>query len=111
MLALLTKQVEGLRVTKREYTRVGFFVELAVQPASRLTGPFPNRLAMRDVDVSISGLRTGAGIVLFVEDGALTLLEGFTYDEPWIHHPVEYSFRRDPARSDLYTQLDQIGRT
>ena len=32
LLALLSKQLDGLRVTKREYTGVGFFAELAVVP-------------------------------------------------------------------------------
>jgi hypothetical protein len=108
-LRLLRRQLEGLRIAKREHTGVGFFAELAVEPASVMPAIFPPRLTISDVDVSIAGLRTGAGIVLFVDGGALTLLEGFTYDEPWPDPPDAYSFAyRDPSRSDLYKQLDQI---
>ena len=43
----------------------------------------PGRLCVGDVTVTIDGLERGAGFVLFVEDGVLDTLEGFTYDEPW----------------------------
>jgi hypothetical protein len=36
-----------------------------------------------DVDGTVNGLAHGAGFVLFIRDGKLDILEGFTYDEPW----------------------------
>jgi len=110
VLQLLRGQLSGLRVTKREETAAGFFADLGVDPgAMTSTTLFPSRLAIGDVEATIAGLRTGAGIVVFVDDGRLTLLEGFTYDEPWPGVPDSYSFRyRDPSRAELYQQLDQI---
>jgi hypothetical protein len=36
-------------------------------------------------------LRNGAGFVLFLTDGALEMLEGYTYDEAWRKLPQDYS--------------------
>jgi hypothetical protein len=41
------------------------------------------RLVLSDVAAEIDGAQHGAGFVLFIEDGMLDVLEGFTYDEPW----------------------------
>jgi hypothetical protein len=31
----------------------------------------------------MEGLEHGAGFMLFIDDGVLVMLEGYTYDEPW----------------------------
>ena len=42
-----------------------------------------DRLTLSGVAAAIDGLRMGAGFVLFVQDGMLDMLEGFTYDGAW----------------------------
>jgi hypothetical protein len=44
-----------------------------------------------DVGAEIEGVRHGVGFVLFIQDGRLDCLEGFTYDDPW---PDEVKLRR-----------------
>jgi hypothetical protein len=44
-----------------------------------------------DVSGELEGLANGAGFVLFIRDGRLKMLEGFTFDEPW---PVDHYRRR-----------------
>jgi hypothetical protein len=41
----------------------------------------------------MDGVRDGVGLVLFVEDGRLDLLEGFTYNDPWPSEIVNYTIR------------------
>ena len=36
-----------------------------------------------DVYAEIPGLEHGAGFVLYIKDGYLDMLEGYSYDEPW----------------------------
>lgn len=89
-LAVLRQQLDESKVESREFTGVGFYVKFAVpQSAPRITGN--KSFNFGDVCADIDGLVRGAGFVLFVTDGALDLLEGYTYDEPW---PIEVkSFR------------------
>ena len=79
--AALRSQVAGCRVVGRRWTGVGFFTDLAVDPA---TPPSPvDTDAIGGAHAEIEGLSHGAGFVVFVQEGRLRTLEGFAYDEPW----------------------------
>lgn len=82
ILGSLRRQFEAAKVIQREMTGVGFYTTFAVPPEiDRLPG---NRsFNFGDVEAEIPGLNSGAGFLLFVKDGALDFLEGYTYDEPW----------------------------
>jgi hypothetical protein len=80
-LTVLRAQVPEVVVTKREFTGVGFFTTLAVADgAPRFAYP---RMVISDVHADITGLEHGGGFVLFVKDGAISTLEGYTFAEPW----------------------------
>jgi hypothetical protein len=80
LLEQLRSQIPLCRVTSREMTRSGFYLDLDV-------GQVPVNLDLTvrfgDVSANIEGLKYGAGFVLFVDHGCLTMLEGFSYEEPW----------------------------
>ena len=78
----LSEQARTVRVVRRERTDVGFFVHLATDPGS---APVPGnpRLVLDGLFARIDGLPNGAGFVLFVENGYLSMLEGFTYGADW----------------------------
>lgn len=81
-LETLRSQLHSAERVHREKTGCGFFLHFNVAAdAPRL----PNRVSLRfgDVSAELEGLRHGAGFVLFIDDGLLTMLEGFTYDEQW----------------------------
>jgi hypothetical protein len=81
-LNVLREQYRVADVTKRELTGVGFFLNFAVPPgAARLAGS--GSLHLGDVAAQMEGLQHGAGFILFVREGAIDFLEGFSYDEPW----------------------------
>ncbi len=85
VLSALRRQFERCHVASRQITGVGFFTNLDVEtdasPAPVMPGS--TRLCLGDVTATIEGLEHGAGFVLFVQDGVLDVLEGFSYVEPW----------------------------
>ena len=85
----LRAQIGSCRVTGREMTGVGFYTALEVDATASPAPPavgnpvgqgheFPD-----DVYADLDGLRHGVGFLLWLDDGRLATLEGFTYDEPW----------------------------
>jgi hypothetical protein len=98
-LAILRIQFGLAKRKPREMSGVGFFTYLDVpEDAPRLT----NNASLRfgDVSAEIDGLEHGAGFVLFVDDGVLTTLEAYTYDEPWppLVTGYELSYMNKPYR-------------
>ena len=111
ILATLRRQVESAVVAKREMTGVGFFTTVSVlDPSIRL--PDHRSLTIGDVFAEIDGLKNGAGFVLFVKDGGIHMLEGFSYDEPWpkevgkFHVAYSTGEQRDPKEIE---QLESSG--
>ena len=97
-LSALREQLQACRVINREFTGHGFFTNLTVDPsAARIPNPVP-RLQVSDVGADIKGLEHGAGFVLFVTDGYMDFLEGFTYDERWPDAIDEFSLRYELGR-------------
>ena len=41
------------------------------------------RIRVADVQGTLSGPQHGAGFVLFINNGLIHMLEGYTYDESW----------------------------
>jgi hypothetical protein len=78
---ILHNQLGALRVTQRKMTGVGFFTRFSIPDfVPKLGG---TGFEIGDVSADINGLERGAGFVLFVRNGQIDTLEGYTYDEPW----------------------------
>jgi len=79
----LRKQLRVARVKSRELTGVGFYTEIElprdVEPAPMRSGA----VKFGDVVADVPGLRGGVGFLLFICDGRIEMLEGYTYEEPW----------------------------
>ena len=69
-------------VAKREFSGVGFFTEFALPADAPVRRDLADD-AISDVGAEFPSLQHGAGFVLFIRSGVVTMLEGFTYDEPW----------------------------
>jgi hypothetical protein len=81
-LEALREQVLQGSVRDRTYTGVGFFTHFSVPPSVRRTEPAAFDLS--DVAIELAGLEHGAGVVLFVANGALDVLECYTFGgEAW----------------------------
>jgi hypothetical protein len=79
----LRRQFEVCRVAARRFTGVGFFSSLVVPDGVATTSVTRKSIALGDATATIDGLEHGAGFVLFVREGVLETLEGFSFDEPW----------------------------
>jgi hypothetical protein len=80
-LKALRQQLASCRVDKREFTGAGFYTDFVVDNSvvDQLHGDFN----LDEVIAEIDGLKHGAGFVLYVRNGMLQSLEGYSYDEPW----------------------------
>jgi hypothetical protein len=81
--AILRQQALVTRAASRQFTGVGFYTRLTVAQSAPRLSPGTRIDPIGGVGADIAGIRHGAGFVLFVADGAIETLEGFTYDEPW----------------------------
>jgi hypothetical protein len=80
-LHTLTAQFAAATAIGRELTGVGFFVDFQVPSGCHRLGD--RHFVIGDVIGELDGLQHGAGFLLFVRDGIIKMLEGFSYDEPW----------------------------
>lgn len=82
VLALLRAQAKAAHLASREQTGAGFFCSFEVPPNAPLLATLPD-FHFGDVNAVLDGLEYGAGFVLFVRDGRLDTLEGYSYGEAW----------------------------
>ena len=78
----LYKQYKSLIVKTRTFTNVGFFTEFYMAEDSLRRGEI-DCFRLGGIHAKISGLKYGAGFVLFINNGFIATLEGYCYDEEW----------------------------
>jgi hypothetical protein len=81
-LVVLREQYENAEVISRERTGVGFYTKWSV-PANLPRLPRRPNFKLGQVSGSAANVRHGVGFVLFIKDGAIHMLEGYTFDEQW----------------------------
>jgi hypothetical protein len=81
-LETLRTQMQAAYVTSRKLTGVGFFTDISIYPENRPLKQLPS-FVFGDVEASIEGLQHGAGFLLYVKQGFLSMLEGYCYSERW----------------------------
>ncbi len=81
-LSALHLQANELSVSERKVTGVGFFATLSVPEQFERLPQRPS-FKLGDVSGTATNIKHGLGFLLYVTDGALSMLEGYTYDEPW----------------------------
>ena len=86
LLAELRSQFEKVIPGKREFTGVGFYLDLAVKPGTQPLdiSKFKNRVIFGVVGAKLGKDNIDSGYLIFIENGYFTLLEGYTYgDDKW----------------------------
>lgn len=88
--AKIMAQYEKCRVTSREFTGHGFFTDFEItDPADSFGDGICDPFGSLYID--LPGVKHGAGFVLFVKNGFISMLEGFVYgDEAWPEEIKEY---------------------
>jgi hypothetical protein len=81
-LSVLRQQAKQAGVSSRKMTGVGFFTNLEIPAESPRIKGHP-QFELGDVNGTAENVKHGLGFLLYVVDGALSMLEGYTYDEPW----------------------------
>jgi hypothetical protein len=81
-LSVLREQAKQARVSSRKMTGVGFFTEFVV-PAEAPRVPNRPTFKLGDVNGTADNVKHGLGFLLYVAEGTLSMLEGYTYDDPW----------------------------
>jgi hypothetical protein len=84
ILDSLRTQLAMATISSREYSGAGFFIHFTFPVNSPpLPSPFKN-FEIGHVEVKIPGPKYGVGVVLFVRNGLLDWIEGYTNGpEPW----------------------------
>jgi hypothetical protein len=82
VLSALRKQLAKCKVKSRELTGVGFFTTFIPAQSDDVLSRVKS-FKIGDVFAKIEGTKHGAGFLLYVENGKIYMLEGYTFDDPW----------------------------
>jgi hypothetical protein len=96
ILSILREQLKTTLVVKREMTGVGFYTTFEV--SADVPRADNRSFKFGDVVASITGLKHGAGFLLYVKLGVLQMLEGYSYDEPWPEENAEFKLSYTPGQ-------------
>lgn len=105
LLEQLREQLPACHVSHRELTGAGFYTYLHVGHTS-VTDKTTVRFG--DVLAEIQGMSNGAGFVLYVEHGRLSLLEGYGYDDPWPSLVTAFKLRYTTGEQRDWTALRKV---
>ena len=84
------QQLARASIIKREFTGVGFFTEFALAADAQVRRDLPDA-TLGNVGAELPSLQHGAGFLLFIRGGVVTMLEGFTYaDDQWPERTDEF---------------------
>jgi hypothetical protein len=89
--AILRNQYARSTILQVKLTGVGFFVDFEIPADAART--IPGNFVGGGARIAVEGVEHGAGCLLFVRDGALSVLEGFTYADAWREHAVVLDLR------------------
>lgn len=79
---ILRQQFSVATILKRELTGVGFFLNFLVpEDVPKLTDCKIKTIG--NIGAKSPQIPNDAGFVLFLKDGVIDFLEGFTYSDPW----------------------------
>jgi hypothetical protein len=91
VLAVLRSQWAAARFESRELSGVGFFLNVVV-PSSAPRAEPPD-FELGDVYFEATGLPHGGGSVMFIRDGAISMLEAYSHDGDWPKEVMEFALR------------------
>lgn len=93
VLVNLRKQLQTAKVAERVFTGVGFYTNFAIDEA--LAIPLGSkRIAIGDVHADVPGTN-GIGFTLFIENGLLSQLEGYTFSGEWPVNISDFKLKYD----------------
>lgn len=105
-LNILRQQYENAEIKELELTGSGFYANFEIsQIAPRLQTN--KSFQIGDLYGEIRGVQDGVGFVLFITNGKLDFLEGYTYgDEPWPENLSNYLLHFDSGQNRDLEKLE-----
>ena len=81
---VILAQLAAAKCAARDYTGVGLYTDLAVEPGAPLLDEARWKIEdMPKGHAEHPGLPDGAGLILWVKEGYITCLESYTYEGSW----------------------------
>ena len=81
-LSILRGQLNGISVLSRDLSGKGFYTKYLIAPGLDRLKNYPT-FKLGDVNGSARNVAYGLGFLLYIAGGAISMLEGYTYGEPW----------------------------
>jgi len=85
----IRQQYKNADVVTRKFTGIGFFTHFSVADKSLYLNEDIN-FKLGGIYAEINDIKYGTGFVLYVSNGVITQLEGYTYREAWPEEITEY---------------------
>ena len=103
----LRPQLAGIEVIKREFTGSGFITSFRVD-SSLVPGVLLGKdFKFGDVVADIENLEHGAGFVLYISNGAIDALEGYSFEEPWPERISEFKLSYAKGDTRDFAGIDE----
>lgn len=96
--APLLEQIAAAKVYKREKSDRGFYTYFLLPKAVR-TIDSKEKMQFGGVFAEINGLQYGMGFVLYVVNGVIDCLEGYSFDEDWVEPLLKYKVKRENSQN------------
>ena len=82
MIDVLYEQYNVASVKNRTFTGEGFYTEFNIEDANEIA-KLELEFQLGGIYAEIEGLECGAGFILYVKNGIISTLEGYSYGEHW----------------------------
>jgi len=96
VIQAILKQYRQVTNIRRELTGYGFYLHFEIPNnlmAIHNHLPVKPDFSFGDVEALIPSLDNGAGFLLWVKDGCIEMLEGYTYDEVWPENITDFQLK------------------
>jgi hypothetical protein len=92
----IRQQLSHATIAERRFTGVVFFTDFVIPPDAPVRRDLAD-MTIGEVGAEFPGLQHGAGFLLFIRGGVVSMLEGYTYDESWPASTDEFTLYRHQA--------------
>lgn len=78
VLAILREQYKGARIVSEKYNNVGFYINYQISDAPIIPNEYNTTFQIGDLEGTVDNIDSAVGFVLFVKNGYIIMLEGYT---------------------------------
>ena len=105
LLDQLRKQYISARVDSVDVSGVGFFAKFGWSDPPKPLHPNLRAVGLGNILIDSADLESGGGLVLFLDGGRLSHLEGYSFEGPWQDPLSSFSLRPAPSHEQTMIEL------